>query len=45
LVSFLSPCNLPIIPGFLAYMAGTSLGESKSKRKDIYYQSLGFKSI
>jgi cytochrome c-type biogenesis protein len=42
LVSFLSPCMLPIIPGFLAYLAGASLGESKSKRKDIFLNSLFF---
>lgn len=42
LVSFLSPCMLPIIPSFLAYMAGASLGESKSKRKDIFLNSLFF---
>jgi len=42
LVSFLSPCMLPIIPGFLTYLAGTSLGESKSKRKDIFLNSLFF---
>lgn len=42
LVSFLSPCMLPIIPGFLAYLAGTSLGESQNKRKDIFINSLIF---
>jgi cytochrome c-type biogenesis protein len=42
LVSFLSPCMLPIIPGFLAYLAGASIGESKSKRRDIFLNSLFF---
>lgn len=42
LVSFLSPCMLPIIPGFLAYLAGASIGESKSRRKDIFLNSLFF---
>jgi len=42
LVSFLSPCVLPIIPGFLAYLAGASLDESGSKRKDIFLNSLFF---
>lgn len=42
LVSFLSPCVLPIIPGFLAYLAGLSLGTAKSKRKDIFLNSLFF---
>lgn len=42
LVSFLSPCVLPIIPGFLAYLAGASLNESSSRRKDIFINSLLF---
>lgn len=42
LVSFLSPCMLPIIPGFFSYLAGASLSESKSKRKDIFLASLFF---
>lgn len=42
LVSFLSPCVLPIIPGFLAYLAGSSLKESESKRKNIFFASLFF---
>ncbi len=29
LVSFLTPCVLPIIPGFLAYLAGTSTDEAQ----------------
>lgn len=41
LVSFASPCVLPIIPGFLAYIAGTSLGEG-SKRRDIFLSSAFF---
>lgn len=49
LVSFLSPCVLPIIPGFMAYLAGTTLSESGPKRKDIFINSLffvlGFSSI
>ena len=42
LVSFLAPCVLPIIPGFLAYLAGASLSESQSKRKEIFLNSLFF---
>ena len=41
LVSFASPCVLPIIPGFLAYIAGTSLGEG-SDRKSIFLSSVFF---
>lgn len=42
LVSFLSPCMLPIIPGFLSYLAGSSLAESGTKRRDIFLTSLFF---
>lgn len=33
LVSFLSPCVLPIIPGFLAYLSGTSTDASAGGRR------------
>jgi len=34
LVSFLSPCVLPIVPGFLAYLAGdTATGEAPSRSR------------
>jgi len=42
LVSFLSPCVLPIIPGFLAYLAGTSLEASAEHRREIFLNSLFF---
>lgn len=42
LISFLAPCVLPIIPGFLAYLAGTSVSESGTKRKDIFINSVFF---
>lgn len=35
LLSFSSPCVIPLVPGFLAYLAGTSLSESRFKRKGI----------
>lgn len=41
LVSFVSPCVLPIIPGFLAYVSGTTLGEG-AKKRDIFLASLFF---
>ncbi len=31
IVSFLSPCILPIIPGFLAYLAGESSSNAAAK--------------
>ncbi len=42
LVSFLAPCVLPIIPGFLAYLAGSTTSESGSKRKEIFINSIFF---
>ena len=34
-LSFLSPCVLPILPPYLAYMAGTTVSEIKSNKKTI----------
>ena len=42
LVSFLAPCVLPIIPGFLAYLAGVSTSEAGIKRKEVFINSLFF---
>jgi len=43
IVSFLSPCILPIIPGFLAYLAGESSSNStKPSRAAIFLNSLFF---
>lgn len=41
IVSFLSPCVLPLIPGYLAYLAGASVNDT-SRRKDIFFNSLAF---
>jgi cytochrome c-type biogenesis protein len=41
-VSFLSPCVLPIIPGFLAYLAGTSIGDATKHRFAVFMNSLFF---
>lgn len=42
LVSFLAPCVLPIIPGFLAYLAGASTTNDGSRRKEIFLNSIFF---
>lgn len=42
LISFLSPCVLPIIPGFLAYLAGTSVGEAEKHRWELFKASIFF---
>lgn len=48
-ISFLSPCVLPIIPGFLSYLSGSSLKDSGDHRKEIFANSiffvLGFSTI
>lgn len=49
LVSFLSPCMLPVIPAFLAQLAGTSLGYTELKRRDVLLSTglfvLGFSTV
>ncbi|HLC60630.1 MAG TPA: cytochrome c biogenesis protein CcdA [Candidatus Nanoarchaeia archaeon] len=40
-VSFLSPCVLPIIPGFLAYLSGTSATDENARLK-MFLNSLAF---
>jgi len=43
LVSFLSPCVLPLIPGLLAYLSGTSLGDNSiNARSKIFLNSVFF---
>ncbi|MEK6983994.1 MAG: cytochrome c biogenesis protein CcdA [Nanoarchaeota archaeon] len=39
--SFISPCVLPIIPGFLAYLSGTSVGQHGARLK-IFLNSVAF---
>lgn len=42
LVSFLSPCVLPLIPGFLAYLSGTTVADSKNARMKVFLNSVAF---
>jgi len=42
IVSFLAPCVLPIVPGFLAFLAGTTVQEGTSRRWDIFAASVLF---
>src|SRR3989344_1873839 len=48
IVSFLSPCVLPLIPAFLAYLSGTSVGQ-KGARLKVFLNSvayvIGFTSV
>lgn len=41
IVSFASPCVLPLIPGFLAYLSGTSAGQEGARLK-IFFNSVAF---
>lgn len=41
-VSFLSPCVLPLIPGYLAYLAGSSTAQTKPRQIDIFMSSVFF---
>jgi cytochrome c biogenesis protein CcdA len=34
LISFLSPCVLPLIPGYISYISGQSLQEIQKRLKD-----------
>jgi cytochrome c-type biogenesis protein len=43
IVSFASPCVLPLIPGFLAYLSGTSAGQEGARLK-IFFNSVAFVS-
>lgn len=42
ILSFLSPCILPIVPGFLAYLSGTSIKDSGNQRMLLFLNSLMF---
>lgn len=42
LASFLAPCVLPIIPGYIAYLAGVSIGEKRRDRRETFLNSLFF---
>jgi cytochrome c-type biogenesis protein len=42
LASFLSPCMLPVIPAFIAQLAGTSLGASDPRRRDVFLGAASF---
>ena len=42
IVSFLAPCVLPIIPGYLAYIAGSPSPDSSGRRREIFVNSIFF---
>ena len=50
LISFLSPCVLPLIPGYISYISGTSLDEIKKEKKNLIvpktiFFTLGFSCV
>ena len=49
LLSFLSPCVLPLIPGYISYISGQTLNELVEKRQSVLlktiYFSLGFSIV
>ena len=49
LISFLSPCVLPLIPGYISFISGTSLNELLAKKKinliPLILFSLGFSFV
>ena len=50
LISFLSPCVLPLIPGYISYISGTSLNEINNKKRNLIviktiFFTLGFSFV
>ena len=50
LISFLSPCVLPLIPGYISYISGTSLEKIKDRKKNLIiiktiFFTLGFSLV
>jgi cytochrome c-type biogenesis protein len=43
LISFLSPCVMPLIPGYISYISGTSLEElARKKRSLVFFKTIFF---
>lgn len=44
LLSFLSPCVLPLVPAYVSYITGTAIEEAESRKSNLYifYKSVGF---
>lgn len=41
-ISFLSPCVLPIIPGYISYITGKNLDEIEKNRKVVFLKTITF---
>lgn len=44
LLSFLSPCVLPLVPAYITYLTGTTVAELKENKRKLYtlYKAIGF---
>ena len=42
LISFLSPCVLPLIPGYISYISGSSINEIEDKKNIILFPTILF---
>jgi len=42
IVSFLAPCVLPLLPGYLSYLAGGSISDPTTRRRDVFINSIFF---
>ena len=42
LISFLSPCVLPLIPGYISYISGSSINELEEKKNIILFPTVLF---
>ena len=50
LISFLSPCVLPLIPGYISYISGTSFDKIREKKRNLIivktiFFTLGFSFV
>ena len=50
IISFLSPCVLPLIPGYISYISGTSLNSLVNKKRGLVvvktiFFTLGFSFV
>ena len=41
-ISFLTPCVLPIIPGYISYITGKNLDEIKQDRRNVIIKTIYF---
>ena len=42
IVSFASPCCLPLVPAYVGYMVGTTADDGTARRRAAFYQALAF---